>query len=93
MAKTGDKHYGEWAVTIPSVPECSADRILGVHISHDSQDRPDFVTLQYQSAGDPPVQSVRMDFVNAMFLLSCLKSLQLDEGIPFPDDPRAPSAR
>jgi len=93
MGKTGDKHYGEWAVTVPPVPVSNADRILGVHIAHDKQDHPDFVTLQYQTADGGGVRSVRMDFVNAMFLLSCLKSLQLDEGVPFPDDPRVPSFR
>ena len=93
MGKTGDKHYGEWVVTIPPVPVLNADRILGIHIAHDSQNRPDFVTLQYQTADGAGIQSVRMDFVNAMFLLSSLKSLQLDEGVPFPDDPRHPDFR
>lgn len=93
MGKTGDKHYGEWAVTVPPIPVLNADRILGVHISHDNQQRPDFVTVQYQTADGSGIQSVRMDFVNSMFLLSCLKSLQLDEGVPFPDDPRAPNER
>lgn len=93
MTKTGDKHYGEWAITSPPIPVSNADRILGVHIAHDKQRRPDFVTVQYQTADGCGVDSVRMDYLNALFLLSCLKSMQLDEGTPFPDDPRAPSAR
>jgi len=93
MAKTGDKHYGEWTVTIPPVPVLNADRILGVHIAHDKQDRPDFATVQYQTADGSGVQAIRMDYLNALFLLSCLKCLQLDEGSPFPDDPRAQPER
>jgi hypothetical protein len=89
MAKTGDKHYGEWAIMNPPVLVLNADRILGVHIAHDKQERPDFVTVQYQTADDSGVQAIRMDYLNALFLLSCLKSIQLDEGSPFPDDPRA----
>jgi len=34
-----------------------------------------------------------MDFRNAMWLLSCLKSMQLDLDAPFPDDPRDPNWR
>jgi hypothetical protein len=81
--------YGDFAVSVSPLPVEGADRILGVQLSRDPQGRPDFVTVQYQSAEGQPFRSVRMDYVNALFLLSCLKSMQLDEGTPFPDDPRA----
>lgn len=35
-------------------------------------------------------QEIEMQLGDAMYLLSLLKGLQLNLGIPFPDDPRAP---
>jgi hypothetical protein len=86
--------YGEWAfASEPTIPLTNADRMLGARISFDLKNRPEWVDIQFQTADGQGIQEIRMDFVNAMFLLSCLKSMQLDSGLPFPDDPRAPSAR
>lgn len=85
------KIYGEWAFSSGDLPVSNADRILGIRVSVDAKGRPEAVDLQYQTAdGDQPFREVRMDFVNALFLLSALKSMQLDSGYPFPDDPRRP---
>ena len=86
-----DKIYGQWGQSTVKIPGSNADRILGVRILHDGKGRPETVRFQWQTAdGAHPFREVRMDFVNAMFLLSCLKSIQLDSGYPFPDDPRVP---
>ncbi|PZQ55781.1 MAG: hypothetical protein DI555_07070 [Novosphingobium pentaromativorans] len=87
MASDRDKIYGEWAFSEPAEPANLADRILGARLLYDSKGRPEWVEAQFQSAGEG-FATVRMDFPNALFLLSCLKSLQLDSGVPFPDDPR-----
>lgn len=86
-----DQTYGQWGASQVKIPSATADRILGAQISHDAKGRPENVRIQWQTAdGAHPFREVHMDFVNAMFLLSCLKSIQLDSGYPFPDDPRAP---
>lgn len=81
------KIYGEWLVSEPPLPVADADRILGVQLSTDAKGRPEWVDIQFQSAGEG-FRQFRMDLPNALFLLSCLKSIQLDTGTPFPDDPR-----
>ncbi|WP_156439130.1 MULTISPECIES: hypothetical protein [Sphingomonadales] len=78
--------YGEFA-TGPMVRSEVADHILGALVELDSQRRPDQVAIQYRTTDG--FREVRMDFVQALFLLSTLKSIQLDTGVPFPDDPRA----
>jgi hypothetical protein len=87
MASDRDKIYGEWAISDPAEPANVVDRILGTQLLYDSKGRPEWVEIQFQSASEG-VATVRTDFPNALFLLSCLKSLQLDSGVPFPDDPR-----
>lgn len=67
------------------------DRIEGGVLEWDARDRPAFVELHYLVAGKPSV--MRMPFDDAMAVLSIVKAIQLDTGIPFPDDPRALSAR
>jgi hypothetical protein len=81
--------YGEFVVSTQPIPTANADRILGAALVPDSKGRPEWVDIQYETA-DPNgrFQQIRMDFPNALFLLSCLKSIQLDTGVPFPDDPR-----
>lgn len=68
-----------------------ADRIAGGLLERDVRDRPWRFELHYTVGGKP--QILRMPFDDAMALLSVVKAIQLDTGIPFPDDPRAPSAR
>lgn len=84
------KIYGEFFVSTEPVPTANADRILGAALIRDAKGRPEWVDVQYETA-DPNgrFQTVRIDFPNALWLLSCLKSIQLDSGVPFPDDPRA----
>lgn len=83
-----EKAYGQWAASDPPIAPARADHILGCQLQFDKSDRPDTVTIQYQAAG-AGVRAVEMDYANALFLLSALKSMQLDVGTPFPDDPRA----
>lgn len=82
--------YGEFVVSTQPIPTVNADRILGAALVTDSKGRPEWVDVQYETA-DPNgrFRQIRMDFPNALFLLSCLKSIQLDSGVPFPNDPRA----
>jgi hypothetical protein len=82
--------YGVFAVGSPPASR-AADHILGARVQADSQDRPMWVDIQWMQAGTPQPVQIQLDFVNAMFLLSLLKCIQLDSGYPFPDDPRAPS--
>lgn len=79
--------YGEFALQIPAQSQ-RADRILGCQLETDRSGRPDQVRVQYFSTGG--VETVQMDFVEALALLSFLKSMQLDSGVSFPDDPRGP---
>lgn len=85
-----DKDYGEWVINDPPTDPIIADRILGLHVAHDQSGRPDFVEISWQTAEAEPFQVLQLDYPNALFLLSVLKSMQLDEGTPFPEDPRAP---
>lgn len=81
------KIYGQFALqTVPQFQR--ADHIMGCQLEWDAQNRPDQLSIQYRCADDAQVQTLQMDFVQALFLLSCLKSLQLDSGVQFPDDPR-----
>ena len=80
--------YGEWTVSIPPIEPLHADRIRGALVLFDKQRRPEWVDIQWESAGDKVCHQLQMDFQNALFLLSVLKAIQLDTGTPFPDDPR-----
>lgn len=70
------------------IPTQDADRILGCQLRCDTKGRPEWIDLQFQTAEPNGFRQVTMDYPNALFLLSCLKSMQLDCGTPFPDDPR-----
>ena len=78
--------YGEFVIG-PDVRAERADHILGCRVELDGQRRPDQVAIQFATTSG--FREVQMDFVQAMFLLSALKSIQLDTKTPFPDDPRA----
>lgn len=77
--------YGD-NVTSRDVGIQVADHILGTRVELDNQRRPDQIAIQFQTTDG--VRELRMDFVQAMFVLSTLKSIQLDTKTPFPDDPR-----
>lgn len=86
------KIWGDWFVSTQAVPELpNVDHIVGSRVEYGPDGKPEKVRIQYQSARGH--HELAMDFLNAMFLLSNLKSIQLDEKYPFPDDPRAPSAK
>ena len=87
MGHDNDRIYGNFAITGPSGETEVADHILGGQILHDAQGRPNFVLIQWQSGGGK-IGELQVDYLNALFLLSMLKSIQLDQGTPFPDDPR-----
>jgi hypothetical protein len=80
--------YGEWVVggDAPISPLPLVGRIYGGRVELDGG-KPSRVRIQYEGPVSP--LELSMDFPNAMFLLSLLKSIQLDSGFPFPDDPRA----
>lgn len=69
-----------------------ADHITGVRLLRDNAGKPAAVGVQWiQDDGQPT--GLTMDFGNGMWLLSCLKCMQLDLDAPFPDDPRDPNWR
>lgn len=88
MAHPKDQSYGEWMASTHPPEVIHADHILGAHVAHDSQGRPEWVVVQWQNSPGPDYQQMQMDFPNAMALLSMLKCIQLDSGVSFPDDPR-----
>lgn len=75
--------YGTWQL---NVRDLVADQVLGAQLRYALDGKPKGVAVQF----DSPMgrHSVEFEFLNAMFLLSLLKSIQLDTGTPFPDDPR-----
>ncbi len=88
---TTENVYGEFfidpTVTIPTehashIRGCRVGRVKGEFAGID---------LHYEVDGKP--RSMTIDRGNAMYLLSLLKCLQLNEGLPFPDDPRDPNWR
>lgn len=82
------KLYGEAVLGVAPDRIVSVDHVMGGLLSTDSQGRPTSLDLHYQSADGPGPRALRLDWPNAMFLLSLLKSMQLDTGTSFPDDPR-----
>ena len=83
MAK--GRTYGEFVIG-PTVQAERADRILGARVELDAQGRPDQVAIQFQTTAG--FRELGMDFVEALFILSVLKCIQLDTRTNFPDDPR-----
>lgn len=75
-----EKIYGRFLVGLGDIPGPVADHILGARVSGNS------VQVQFLQ-GQKNVQ-VSMDMDNAMFLLSLLRSIQLDRGLEMPGDPR-----
>ena len=88
MPHPKDQTYGEWMASTQPPAMLHANHILGVQVLHDSQGRPEWVVVQWQDKPGPDYQQMQMDFAGALFLLSALKCIQLDAGVPFPDDPR-----
>lgn len=83
--------YGEWAITVPAIEIQHAHYILGASVLPDKEGNPAFVDVQWRSSDG--VQQVRIEWKNALALLTFLKCIQLDAGWPFPLDPRDPNWR
>jgi hypothetical protein len=81
----GARTYGEF-VLATDLRIQRADHILGARIELDTKGRPDQVAIQFEDVDGPC--ELRLDFVQALALLSMLKCIQLDTRTPFPDDPR-----
>jgi len=81
--------YGRGFLGVPPHGVSVADHIHGIRLLTDHKGRPDAVEIQWHEVDKQAWQTLQMDYPNALFLLSCLKSMQLDQGTPFPDDPRA----
>lgn len=62
-----------------------ADDIMGILVDTQMS----CINVQYADA-NKEIHEISMDLPNAMYLLSLLKSVQLNLDIPFPDDPRDP---
>lgn len=73
-----------------AVKSLGADHITGVRVVRDGAGRPAAVGVQWMGDDGHPT-GLTMDVRNAMWLLSCLKSMQLDLDLPFPEDPRDPT--
>lgn len=68
----------------------SGGAILGTRVRFGTDNRPAWIDLQWRDAAGA-IHQVEFAFIEALALLSFLKSHQLDAGVPFPDDPRARS--
>lgn len=82
------KTWGEFVASTSPLPTLNADHILGVTLTTDAKGRPEWVDIQTKTADGEPFWQVRMDFLNAMFLLSALTAVQKETGFRMPEDPR-----
>ena len=82
--------YGQFAVGPPgSVPTMHADRMMGFRIGRTPDGQIAGIDLQFETKGQP--QSLTIPILDALALLGMLKSMQLNEDMPFPEDPRDPN--
>lgn len=79
-----DTKYGDF--TFDHVVMLPAGHIRGALLRRDDKGQAVKVEIQLISLGK--TAQIDLDVRNAMFLLSVLKAIQLDNQIPFPDDPR-----
>jgi hypothetical protein len=85
--------YGEFVIgPAGALKTISAGHMLGSRLRLGDDGKPAWVDLQWREKNGEVTQ-VEMPYVQAMYVLSLLKSHQLDSGYPFPDDPRAPTSR
>lgn len=79
--------YGQFAVGPPgAVPSIHANEIMGFRVGRNPDGQPAGIDLQFRSLGQP--HSVTIPMIQAVSLLAMLKSWQLNEDLPFPEDPR-----
>ena len=77
--------YGEVIVGSPPLPTQHVSRIHGFRVGR-VEGKPAGIDLHFEAGGKD--QSMTIPLPDALFLLSTLKSFQLDEDLPFPEDPR-----
>lgn len=84
--------YGEVRLDSAGNPPPSrhVDTILGFRVGRVAG-KAAGLDIHFESQGE--VLSMTVPLIQAMWLLSILKSFQLNEGLPFPDDPRDASWR
>lgn len=83
VAKKEPETYGKWQT---GITDLAGHHILGAQLRFSPTGKPDAVAVQFDSHMGR--HAVEFGFLDAMFLLSLLKSIQLDTDTPFPDDPR-----
>lgn len=82
--------YGDFAVAPKgSIPSIHMNHLMGFSVGRRPDGQPAGMDLQFQSQGQ--IHSVTIPLLEAMALLSMLKSFQLNEDLPFPEDPRDPN--
>ena len=63
--------------------------IRGARLFYDVDGKPSEMNIHHEINGEP--KELNIAYGDFMYLLSILKSVQLDHAIPFPDDPRRPT--
>ena len=81
--------YGE--IVRGSIPSSHVDHVFGFRVGRGPAGEALGIDIHYRSDGNP--KSLTMALGDALALLGMLKSFQLSEGLPFPDDPRDPTWR
>lgn len=77
--------YGQVVLPAEQVPSRHVDRMSGFRVGR-RDGAPAGLELHFVSEGQP--QRLTIPILEAMFLLSVLKAFQLNEDLPFPEDPR-----
>lgn len=71
----------------PQIVGLGAHHINGVRAARDDAGRVIAVGVQWVG-DDGRLAGLAMDLPNALYLLNCLRAMQLELGIDLPDDPR-----
>lgn len=83
MSRAEPKYYGKFQI---GVPHLRVDRIFGGRLSFGPDGKPEAVQIQFDARGAR--HCLDLPFLDAMFLWSMLRAIQLDTEFPMPDDPR-----
>ncbi|MEJ6790482.1 hypothetical protein BrevBR_13105 [Brevundimonas sp. BR2-1] len=82
--------YGTVSIYEPGViPTDHVDRIHGLRVGRSPDGQPQGIEVQFDS-GDHR-KHLTIPKMEALALLSFLKAFQLNEDLPFPEDPRNPN--
>lgn len=81
--------YGD--VLVGAIPSVHADHIRGFRVGRGPAGEALGIELQYERGGNP--KNITIALTDAIALLALLKCFQLNEALPFPDDPRDPTWR